>query len=290
MNAIQENVTTFLTGAQNFVKKIIFEAFIKNSEKRDESIKIETFGKLTASFFMVLIAVIVNLIGVFLCTIYKKKYNKDIVMTREELMKLPLFLSFSLFGIFLFLNLISVEYITMAIKIYSLVYGFGALGRFFSIIGDYIWPEYLVPNRSFKLVLTEQETDMASYSLSAAIVIAYYLSKSWILNNIIAASFTFTLLDTLTLDKFWHSLILFGGLFIYDVFWVYGTNVMVAVASKIDAPLIIPYKILQPDAKVKYSGLGLGDVAIPGLFLSFLLSFFLHSSVLFHRDNCYCNG
>ena len=31
--------------------------------------------------------------------------------------------------------------------------------------------------------------------------------------------------------------ILLGGLFIYDIFWVFGTNVMVTVAKSFEAPI-----------------------------------------------------
>lgn len=51
------------------------------------------------------------------------------------------------------------------------------------------------------------------------------------------------------------------GLFVYDVFWVFGTEVMVTVAKKFDAPikLLFPRGGESPPAM-----LGLGDIVVPG--------------------------
>jgi minor histocompatibility antigen H13 len=57
-------------------------------------------------------------------------------------------------------------------------------------------------------------------------------------------------------------LLLLWGLFFYDIFWVFCTPVMVAVATKIDGPI----KLLFPSQAVagKFNMLGLGDIVIPG--------------------------
>lgn len=50
----------------------------------------------------------------------------------------------------------------------------------------------------------------------------------------------------------------------YDIFWVFGTDVMVTVAKSFDAPV----KLLWPKAlfaeQLHFSMLGLGDIVIPG--------------------------
>lgn len=55
-----------------------------------------------------------------------------------------------------------------------------------------------------------------------------------------------------------------GGLFLYDIFWVFGTDVMVTVAKAFDAPvkLLFPRDIFAQESQ--YSMLGLGDIVIPG--------------------------
>lgn len=62
-------------------------------------------------------------------------------------------------------------------------------------------------------------------------------------------------------------------LFFYDIFFVFGTDVMVTVATSIDAPIKLQFpKDLSTDPP-KYSILGLGDIVIPGIFVSLCLRF-----------------
>uniref|UniRef100_A0A2N9J472 Signal peptide peptidase n=1 Tax=Fagus sylvatica TaxID=28930 RepID=A0A2N9J472_FAGSY len=71
--------------------------------------------------------------------------------------------------------------------------------------------------------------------------------------------------------NFSHSHPLQAGLFVYDIFWVFFTPVMVSVAKSFDAPI----KLLFPtaDAARPYSMLGLGDIVIPGIFVALALRF-----------------
>jgi hypothetical protein len=77
-------------------------------------------------------------------------------------------------------------------------------------------------------------------------------------------------------------MLLLGLLFFYDIFWVFlspyfttgGKSVMVAVATGLD----IPIKLVMPHLTSTYptsacSLLGLGDILIPGLFITFLARF-----------------
>ena len=68
-------------------------------------------------------------------------------------------------------------------------------------------------------------------------------------------------------------MLMLWGLFFYDIFWVYGTDVMVTVAKSIDAPikLMFPYNWLEVPAK--FSMLGLGDIVIPGVFVALALKY-----------------
>jgi minor histocompatibility antigen H13 len=63
--------------------------------------------------------------------------------------------------------------------------------------------------------------------------------------------------------------ILLWGLFFYDVFWVYGTDVMVTVAKNINAPIKILFPIDLLSVPPKLSLLGLGDIVIPVLIYFF---------------------
>ena len=66
-------------------------------------------------------------------------------------------------------------------------------------------------------------------------------------------------------------------MFVYDIFWVFGTDVMVTVAKKLDGPikLLFPRSLIpnEETGKIELSLLGLGDIVIPGFFLALLLRF-----------------
>jgi len=70
--------------------------------------------------------------------------------------------------------------------------------------------------------------------------------------------------------------ILLGGLFFYDVFWVFYTDVMVTVAQSFDAPikLMFPQDLLENGFHGKHHAmLGLGDIVVPGIFIALLLRY-----------------
>ena len=62
-------------------------------------------------------------------------------------------------------------------------------------------------------------------------------------------------------------------LFFYDIFFVFGTDVMLTVAKGIDAPIKLQFPKDYSGEKPSYSILGLGDIVIPGIFVSLCLRF-----------------
>ncbi|KAG5517404.1 hypothetical protein RHGRI_037967 [Rhododendron griersonianum] len=78
-------------------------------------------------------------------------------------------------------------------------------------------------------------------------------------------------IEMLSLGSFKTGAILLCGLFVYDIFWVFFTPVMVSVAKSFDAPI----KLLFPtaDSARPFSMLGLGDIVIPGIFVALALRF-----------------
>ena len=80
-------------------------------------------------------------------------------------------------------------------------------------------------------------------SVSGAIVIAglvalavgerYFTTKHWSLNNILGVCFILQGISMFSIGSFKIAAALLVGLFFYDVFWVFGTPVMVTVAKKV---------------------------------------------------------
>ena len=72
------------------------------------------------------------------------------------------------------------------------------------------------------------------------------MKKHWLANNILGLAFCIQGIEILSLGSFKTGAILLAGLFVYDIFWVFFTPVMVSVAKSFDAPI----KLLFPTADV----------------------------------------
>ncbi|KAI0266755.1 signal peptide peptidase-domain-containing protein [Gloeopeniophorella convolvens] len=98
--------------------------------------------------------------------------------------------------------------------------------------------------------------------------------KSALLTDILALSFAHDAMSLLKLDTFKTGCILLSGLFVYDIWWVFGTQVMVSVATSLDLPM----KIIWPKS-ITFSMengsmlLGLGDIVVPGMFVALALRY-----------------
>lgn len=111
--------------------------------------------------------------------------------------------------------------------------------------------------------------DIPCHALSAVASYFYLTTKHWISNNLFGMAFSVQGISLLNLDTFLTGAILLVGLFIYDIFFVFATDVMVTVATKFEAPI----KLLFPRGANRPSLLGLGDIVIPGIFVSLMLRF-----------------
>ena len=63
-----------------------------------------------------------------------------------------------------------------------------------------------------------------------------------------------------------------GGMFFYDIFWVFATDVMTTVAMSLDAPIKLVFPVYGLGAK-EMAGLGLGDIIDPGMFVALMLRY-----------------
>ena len=62
-------------------------------------------------------------------------------------------------------------------------------------------------------------------------------SKSALLTDILAVSFSFNAISLVQLDSFLTGSVVLGGLFVYDVWWVFGTEVVSASACTANVSL-----------------------------------------------------
>jgi minor histocompatibility antigen H13 len=118
-------------------------------------------------------------------------------------------------------------------------------------------------------------SELVSFGFAAVVGVFYFQTKHWALNNIFGISFSIQGVKSISLGSYKTGCTLLCGLFLYDIFWVFGTEVMVTVAKSFDAPIKLLFltKFATDDAKASFSMLGLGDIVIPGIFVALMLRF-----------------
>lgn len=132
----------------------------------------------------------------------------------------------------------------------------------------------------------------------------YYLSflqdspVNWLITNVYGINFAIFGIKNLKLPNFTFAVILLVGLFVYDIYFVFGTTIMMTVATTISIPIkiLIPTRPLQVGEnflaklasnefsfdRVPTSLLGLGDIVLPGAFISLCLRYDLFK---YHQAN-----
>eukprot|EP01103_Thecamoeba_quadrilineata_P010046 TRINITY_DN2072_c0_g1_i1.p1 TRINITY_DN2072_c0_g1~~TRINITY_DN2072_c0_g1_i1.p1 ORF type:complete len:385 (+),score=43.57 TRINITY_DN2072_c0_g1_i1:62-1216(+) len=205
-------------------------------------------------------------------------------MTANKAYFFPVLGSGILFGLYMLFKLFSKDQINLLLTAYFLVFSIGALT---STIAP--WIESFLPKKKGQFVSIStglfqdeivkwvwERADLLSLLLSVVLGAWYVYEKHWIANNIIGLAFCIQTVGLLSLGSYRVSCILLIGLFFYDIFWVFGTDVMVTVAKSFDAPikLVFPRDIFTPGSPL--SMLGLGDIVFPGFLIAMMLRFDLH--------------
>ena len=180
--------------------------------------------------------------------------GKSEMMNSSDAMKFPLTGSCVLFGLYLAIKFIPKEVLAMLLACYLTFISVITLSSFFR--------PYFGANVPLGL-------------LCCAVGGAFFYTHHWVLNNVLAFGICIVGIEAMQLKTYTTSAILLVGLFFYDVFWVFGTDVMVTVAKNIQGPikLLFPQDIFGDHEKK--SLLGLGDIVIPGFFISQMLRFAL---------------
>ncbi|XP_005098404.1 minor histocompatibility antigen H13 [Aplysia californica] len=240
-----------------------------------------------------LMAVLPIFIGSFRSVTYHKEQKdsgeKPDTMSHKDAAMFPLIASCALFGIYLVFQIFSKEHINLLLTAYFFFLGVLALTH---IAGPFI-SKLLAgafPNQDYHLLLTQgkgekkedlvnyefDRRDMVSLLVCGVIGVWYLWKKHWIANNLFGLAFSINGVELLSLNRVSTGCILLGGLFVYDIFWVFGTNVMVTVAKSFEAPikLVFPQDLLEHGLSAdNFAMLGLGDIVIPGIFIALLLRF-----------------
>lgn len=132
--------------------------------------------------------------------------------------------------------------------------------------------------------------DLVGLAMSVVSVVFYVWSKSWIYNNILAVVFCVHALQFVFLGNFKTGALLLTLLFFYDIFFVFGTDVMMTVAKNVDAPIKLQFPRDLTATPPQYSILGLGDIVIPGIFMSLCLRFDVLKNINLNKLNSIIEG
>ncbi|XP_062397510.1 minor histocompatibility antigen H13 isoform X1 [Sardina pilchardus] len=220
---------------------------------------------------------------------YRNSSDMPETITSRDAARFPIIASCTLFGLYLFFKVFSQEYINLLLSMYFFVLGILALSHTMSPFMNRVVPAS-VPNKQYQLLFTqgtgESKEEIVNYefdtrdlfclAISAVVGVWYVLKKHWVANNLFGLAFALNGVELLHLNNVSTGCILLGGLFVYDVFWVFGTNVMVTVAKSFEAPikLVFPQDLLERGLDASnFAMLGLGDIVIPGIFIALLLRF-----------------
>jgi len=246
---------------------------------------------------LVLMALVPIWLGSFRSVIAQKE-NKDNsertgerpeTMTQKDAMMFPLIASCALFGLYIFFQIFSKEYINLLLTFYFFLLGIFALSHMLSPLVLQSVPSS-VPIIPFHLKFTQGDGeakeviidyefnthDLVCLGLCTCVGVWYLLKKHWIANNLLGMAFAVNGVELLHLNNVVTGCILLGGLFFYDIFWVFGTDVMVTVAKSFEAPikLVFPQDLLENGLNAgNFAMLGLGDIVIPGIFIALLLRY-----------------
>lgn len=239
--------------------------------------------------FMALLPIFFGALRSVTCSKSKNAADMPETITSRDAARFPIIASCTLFGLYLFFKVFSQEYINLLLSVYFFVLGVLALSHTMSPLMSRVFPASF-PNKQYQLLFTqgsgESKEEIVNYEfdtknlvcllISSVVGVWYLLKKHWIANNLFGLAFALNGVELLHLNNVSTGCILLGGLFVYDVFWVFGTNVMVTVAKSFEAPikLVFPQDLLEKGLEASnFAMLGLGDIVIPGIFIALLLRF-----------------
>jgi len=208
----------------------------------------------------------------------------------DDAKQFPIIGSVALLSLFLVYKFFDKKYLNYLITAYFSIIGVGSLTQMFSYFAEFLLGKKI--NNEFKLRLTQKKEELiklsfskihiALFVLSIVVTVAYSFTKNWILSNLLGLAFSITTIPLLKLDSFKTGILLLSALFFYDIFWVFFTPVMVTVAKNFDAPIkmLFPRNIFAwikagvlTTKGIEFSMLGLGDIAIPGVYVALCARF-----------------
>lgn len=208
--------------------------------------------------------------------------QEEHIKTKDALM-FPITASISLLVLYFLFSYVNKTLVKVLLKLYFSYLGMYILGLFFA--EKFIERDSSLDRITYEkdfgfkipyvmdepLKITMRKADNYGFAISFALAAIYCLTNNWLLNNLFGISFALAGIRLIKLTDIKIGFIMLWGLFFYDIFWVFKTDVMVTVAKSVDGPILLKFPINL--AENKFSMLGLGDMIVPGAFISLMLKF-----------------
>lgn len=256
-----------------------------------------------ASRYLVTIPVLLQMIGYTLPIIYSashlslnvrvdqllsknsdsnKTHGVEVISGTDALM-FPLLASLAIGGVYLAFKFLPNHWVNLVLSTHVTLGGWYSVSVTISEAWKVIVPAtepsgkifvYKLPRLAAKWFVEELRIDICNANVigwiaGGIIAVGWLVSKAWLLHNLFAVGFCVQAIRLVSVGTFKTATTLLTGLFFYDIFWVFKTDVMVTVAKSFDAPA----KLLFPVGGSRMSLLGLGDIVIPGIFTAMTLRF-----------------
>lgn len=215
----------------------------------------------------------------------KDEKDKQEKMTSKDAYMFPVYGSAVLFGLYVVYKFFDKNILNHILSFHFTMYGFLSLVQLIAYHLEKLNPNLgktEVFNKTFNINLyfvqkspkvTITKSELIGGIIALAPTIGYFATKYWLFNNLFGVAFSICGIESLSLPSFQIGFILLWGLFFYDIFWVYGTDVMLTVAKSVDAPIKLIFPIDLSVETPAFSMLGLGDIVIPGFFIALCLKF-----------------
>jgi len=223
------------------------------------------------------------------------KEEKEKQMTVVDALLFLVYGSLVLLGLYFAYKIFDKNLLNSVLSFHFTFFGFLSLVQLFCYHLDKIFPDWekisiykkkfsiklWIYARTFNISINKSEVIAGLLAIPATV--GYFLSKHWLLNNLFGIAFSICGIESLVLPSFQIGFVLLWGLFCYDIFWVYGTDVMLTVAKAVDAPIKLLFPVNLFAAEPSFSMLGLGDIIIPGVFIALCLKYDVDKAILNFR-------
>jgi Uncharacterized protein conserved in archaea len=222
----------------------------------------------------------------------KEEKDKMEKMSTKDAYMFPVYGSGVLFGLYVVYKFFDKNLLNTILSIHFTFFGFLSLIQLICYHLEKFFPEWQkvtifkkkfeikIPLYQKTVDITISKSEVIAAALSVIPTVAYFATKHWLLNNLFGVAFSICGIESLVLPNFQVGFILLWGLFFYDIFWVYGTDVMLTVAKSVDAPIKLIFPINLQAETPSFSMLGLGDIVIPGVFIALCLKYDVDKALL----------